>query len=75
MLSKYEMSEPLLVSEYEKTREEILIKVAESEAVATMCDGWRNIRHAPIINFLLVCLSLCFGNRFILRCKAILENM
>ena len=53
MPSKYEVSEPLLVSEYEKTREEMLIKVAESEAVAIMCDGWRNIRHVPIINFLL----------------------
>ena len=31
----------------------MLIKVAESDAIATMCDGWSNFRHAPIINFLL----------------------
>ena len=47
------MSKPLLVSEYEKTREEMLIKVAESDAVAIICDGWSNIRHEPIINFLI----------------------
>ena len=52
--SGYKVSEPLLVSEYEKTREEMLIKVAESDAVvAIMCDGWSNIRHEPNINFLL----------------------
>ena len=51
--SRYEVSEHLLVSEHEKTREEMLIKVAESDAVAIMCDGWSNIRHEPIINFLL----------------------
>ena len=51
--SRYEVSEPLLVSEYEKTREEMLIKVAESDVVAIMCDRWSNIRHEPIINFLL----------------------
>ena len=53
MPSRYEVSEPLLVSEYEKTREEMLIKVAESDAVAIMCGRWSNIRHEPIINFLL----------------------
>ena len=31
----------------------MLIKVAESDAVAIMCDGWSNIRHEPMINFLL----------------------
>ena len=52
--SRYEVPEPLLVSsEYEKTREEMLIKLAESDAVAIMCDGWSNIRHEPIFNFLL----------------------
>ena len=51
--SRYEVSESLLVSEYEKTREEMLIKVAESDAVAIMCDGWSNIRYEPIFNFLL----------------------
>ena len=51
--SRYEVPEPLLVSEYEKTRKEMLIKVAESDAVAIICDGWSNIRHEPIINFLL----------------------
>ena len=51
--SRYEVPEPLLVSEYEKTREEMLIRVAESDAAAIMCDGWSNIRHEPIINFLL----------------------
>ena len=51
--SRYEVSEPLLISEYEKTREEMLIKVAESDAVTIMYDGWSNIRHEPIINFLL----------------------
>ena len=53
MPSRYEVSKPLLVSEYKKTREEMLIKVAESDAVAIMCDGWSNIRHETIINFLL----------------------
>ena len=43
VLSRFEVSEPLLVSEYEKTREEVLIKVAESDAVAILCDGWSNI--------------------------------
>ena len=51
--SRYEVSEPLLVLEYEETREEMLIKVAEGDAVAILCDGWSNIRHKPIINFLL----------------------
>ena len=31
----------------------MLIKVAESDAIAIMCDGWSNIRREPIINFLL----------------------
>ena len=31
----------------------MLTKVAESEAAAIMCDGYSNIRHEPIINFLL----------------------
>ena len=31
----------------------MLIKVAESDAVAITCNGWSNIRHEPIINFLL----------------------
>ena len=31
----------------------MLIKVAEGDAVAIMCGGWSNIRHEPIINFLL----------------------
>ena len=43
VLSRYEVSELLQVSEYEKTCEEMLIKVAESDAVAIMCDGWSNI--------------------------------
>ena len=51
--SRYKVSEPILVLEYEKTRQEILIKVSESDAVAIMCDGWINIRHEPIIIFLL----------------------
>ena len=51
--SRYGVSEPLLVSKFEKTREEILIKVAESDAVAIMCDGWSNLRHEPIINLFL----------------------
>ena len=37
--SRYEVSEPLLVSEYEKNREKMLIKIAESDAVAIMSDG------------------------------------
>ena len=53
MPSRYEVSELLPVSEYEKTQEEMLIKVAESDAVAIMCDGWSNIGHEPIVNFLL----------------------
>ena len=31
----------------------MLIKVAESDAIPIMCDGWSNIRHEPIINFVL----------------------
>ena len=31
----------------------MLIKVAESDAVAIMCDRWSNIRHEPITNILL----------------------
>ena len=58
--SRYEVSKPLLVSEYEKTREEMLIKVAESDAVAIMCDRWNNIRHEPIINILLSVLQSVF---------------
>ena len=42
--SRYEVSESLLVSEYEKTREEMLIKLVVSNAAAIMCDGWSNIR-------------------------------
>ena len=51
--SRYLVSEPLPVLEYHQTRLAALAKVAEVDAVTVMCDGWSNIRHEPIINFIL----------------------
>ena len=68
--SRYEVSEPLLVSEYEKTREEMLIKVAESDAVAIIA----TYDMRQLSTSCLVYLSLFFGNRFILRCRGGVED-
>ena len=53
----------------------MLIKVVESDVVAIMCDVWSNIRHEPIINFLLSVSQSVFRKSFVLRCKAIMQNI
>ena len=49
--SRYKISEPLLDSEYDKIKVEIVATIAASDSVGLMCDGSSNIRNEAIINF------------------------
>ena len=50
-LTLYKISEPLLDSEYVKSKVETVATIAASDSVGLICDGWSNIRSEPIIIF------------------------
>ena len=50
MPSRCKISEPLIDSEYDKTKVKTAATIAASDLVGLMCDGWNNIRNEPIIN-------------------------
>ena len=65
MPSRYEMSEPLLDSEYDKIKvETVATIIAVSDSVELMCDGWSNICNEPIINFVVSQPELIFWKSF-----------
>ena len=73
--SRYKISEPLLDSEYDKIKVEIVATIVSSDSVGLMCDEWSNIRNELIINAVVITSpNQYFGNLFTPTCKAIRED-
>jgi len=51
--SRFQLSNSLLDAEFERVRVDMFEKLASTDAVAIMADGWSNIRNEPIINFVI----------------------
>lgn len=51
--TRYEVSTPLLQTEYERVYSKVNTTIASAESVAMMSDGWSNLKNEPIINIVL----------------------